>query len=616
MPARPLLLLVLTLGWIGAAAAETCYKDDAGRIVTRRRPGYVEVPCPPPAAPGVNPGDAGTDADRGKLPAAFTGGQNTPDRGPRPAASPVPQPGLTDYVDAVPVPDRWRIVDSLPGYQQNIFDPYHRSPLKADAPVYKDWFFNLGVFSDSLYELRDLPAAVGGSSIRNPGENDVFGHPRQNFLSQTVGAEFVYYKGDTVFKPPEWEFRFTPVVNINYLSASEVMEVNVNPNRGTTRTDEFVGIQAAFADKHLRNVSDRFDFDSLRLGIQPFSSDFRGFLFQDNQLGLRLFGTRDNNVFQYNLAYFRRLEKETNSGLNDVSQSPRHDDVVLTNVYWQDMPIKGFVSQATVVYNRNREGDSTYYDTNGFIQRPAALGIEKARDYDVVYIGYNGDGHVGRWNLTASAYYATGHESNGTFVFARDTVSAWFGAFELSRDFDWIRPRLSFLYGSGDKNPFDRKATGFDAISENPQFAGADTSYWIRQAVPLVGGGGVALSGRNGVLNDLRSGIDGQSNFTNPGIILAGIGADMDVLPTLRLSVNANDLSFVDTASVETARNQGGIGKHIGEDVSVSLVYRPLMSQNIVLRTSYAKLFTAGGYAALFPDTKPNYFLFNVVFAY
>lgn len=607
-------LLAALLGWSSFAAAETCYKDESGRIVTRRRPGYVEVPCPPPANP--NAPATGSDNDRGKLPAAFTGGQDVPDRGPRPAASPVPLPGLTDYVAAVPVPDRWRIVDSLPGYKQNIFDPYHRSPLKADEPVYKDWFFNVGLFSDSVYESRDVPAAVGSSSTLNPGEYDVFGRTRQNFFSQTVGAEFVYYKGDTVFKPPEWEFRFTPVVNLNYLSGSELQEVNVNPNNGTTRTEGFFGVQALFADKHLRNVSERFDFDSLRLGIQPISSDFRGFLFQDDQPGVRLFGTRDNNVFQYNIAYFRLLEKDVNSGLNDLDRPLRHDDVVLTNLYWQDMPIKGFTSQATIIYNRDREGNSEYYDANGFIERPESLGIEKLRNYDVVYFGYNGDGHFGRWNLTASAYYATGHESSGTFVFAPDQISAWFGAFELSRDFDWIRPRLSFLYGSGDKNPYDKKATGFDAIVENPQFAGADTSYWIRQAVPLVGGGGVTLSGRNGILDDLRSGPDGQSNFTNPGIVLAGIGADMDVLPSLRVSVNLNDLSFVDTAVIEVARNQGGVSKHIGEDVSVSLVYRPLMSQNVVLRTSYAKLLTASGYGALFPDTKPGYFLMNVLFVY
>jgi hypothetical protein len=613
------ILLAAISGLTSLATAETCYKDDAGRIVTRRRPGYVEVPCPPPSNPNGTGATSNAESGQGnqsKLPEAFTGGQASPVRSARPAASPVPQPGLNDYVESVPVPDRWRIVDSLPGYQQHIFDPYHRNALKADAPVYKDWFVDLGVFSDSVYESRDVPAAVGGRSTRYPGENDVFGRTRQNFFSQTVGVELVYYKGDTVFKPPEWEFRFTPVVNFNYLSGSELQEVAVNPDRGTTRSDGFLGIQAAFVDKHLRNVSERFDFDSLRMGIQPFSSDFRGFLFQDNQLGARLFGNRDNNMFQYNLAYFRLLEKQTNSGLNDLDQAPRHDDVVVANLYWQDLPVRGFVSQGTVVYNRDREADSVYYDSNGFIERPAALGIEQLRNYDVVYLGYNGDGHFGRWNLTTSAYYAGGHESNGTFVFGPDTISAWFGAFELSRDFDWIRPRLSFLYGSGDKNPFDRKATGFDAIVENPQFAGADTSYWIRQAVPLVGGGGVTLSGRNGILNDLRAGPDSQSNFTNPGIILAGIGADMDILPTLRLSLNCNDLSFVDTQVLEAARNQSGIGKHIGEDVSVSLVYRPLMSQNVVLRTSYAKLLTASGYGALFPDTKPGYFLMNVVFAY
>ena len=41
----------------------------------------------------------------------------------------------------------------------------------------------------------------------------------------------------------------------------------------------------------------------------------------------------------------------------------------------------------------------------------------------------------------------------------------------------------------GDDDPYDQKAGGFDAIFENPLFAGADTSFWIRQPVPLIGGG-------------------------------------------------------------------------------------------------------------------------------
>ena len=117
----------------------------------------------------------------------------------------------------------------------------------------------------------------------------------------------------------------------------------------------------------------------------------------------------------------------------------------------------------------------------GFLVRPAPFGLQIARAYDIVYLGYNGDGHFDRYNLTTSVYYAFGHETPGDFVLGRDNVSAWFGALELSRDFDWFRARFSLLYGSGDKNPFDHRATGFDAIQENPQFAGGDTSYWISQ---------------------------------------------------------------------------------------------------------------------------------------
>ena len=88
------------------------------------------------------------------------------------------------------------------------------------------------------------------------------------------------------------------------------------------RSITFVGVQELFFDYHIRNTSDRYDFDSFRIGIQPFQADFRGFLFQDQQLGLRFFGTRDNNRFQYNVAAFWRLEKDTNSGLNAVLPDP------------------------------------------------------------------------------------------------------------------------------------------------------------------------------------------------------------------------------------------------------------------------------------------------------
>jgi hypothetical protein len=131
-----------------------------------------------------------------------------------------------------------------------------------------------------------------------------------------------------------------------------------------------------------------------------------------------------------------------------------------------------------------------------------------------------------------------------------------------------------------------------------------------------VGGGGVDLTPRDGVLNDLRSGNNSQSNFTNPGIWLAGLGVDFDILPTLRVSANANYLSMPDPQVVEVARAQTGLSHSIGEDVSASVIYRPLLSQNIVLRASYARLITGSGYDGLFPNSDLNYFLFNVLLAY
>ncbi|HEY7775519.1 MAG TPA: hypothetical protein VIC02_03170, partial [Kineobactrum sp.] len=529
--------------------------------------------------------------------------------------SSTPRPTAEQYVALVPIPDRWRIVDSL-GYEDNWWDPYNQNTIKGDKPVHDDWFFNVTAISDSVLELREVPTPVGGQSTGRAGTLDVLGRTDQYLFNQNLAVELVYYQGDTVFRPPDWEFRFTPVFNYNYTELDEILGVNADPRAGATRNDSHMGIQAAFVDKHLRDVSERYDFDSVRVGIQPFSSDFRGFLFQDAPFGVRLFGTRDNNRFQYNLGWFRRMEKYTNSGLNDVGASLRDDDVYVANLYWQDQPTLGFFSQATLIYNRNRETD-IYYDNNDFIARPASVGEERPREYDVYYLGYNGDGHFGRLNLTTSFYVALGEESDAVFSGQSSDIEAFFFALEPSMDFDWIRARLSFLYGSGDDDPFDGKSTGFDAIFENPQFAGADTSYYIRQGLPLIGGGRVALSQRNGILNSLRSSKEhGQSNFTNPGVMLLGGGVDLDILPELRLSLNANYLAFAETEVLETARQQANVDREIGMDLSAALIWRPFMSQNVVLRLSYAQLLAGDGYKDLYGDEDPYSLLCNLILTF
>jgi hypothetical protein len=525
--------------------------------------------------------------------------------------------------DFAAVPDRWRIVSQL-GYPERWWDPYNgNNVLKADRPAFgDDWFFQLSLISDTTIETRSLPTPVATATSSAPGSLDVLGDPQQSAFTQNLIVEAVLYKGDTVFRPPDFEIRFIPVFNLTHVSVEERGVLKANSAADTTRTEGFVGIQGLFLDKHLRNVSEHYDFDSLRIGIQPITADFRGFLFQDSPVGIRLFGTRDNNQWQYNLGAFRRIEKDTNSGLNNITENGfsdalRDDDVFLFNLYRQDFPFVGFTSQIAIVHNRNGENDEAFVDDNGFLTRPAALGIQRNREYDVSYLGYNGDGHIGPWNLTLSAYYAFGSETPATFSNLESDIRAGFVAAEASRDFDWIRARGTFVYASGDDDPYDDRSTGFDAIFENPLIAGADTSFWIRQAVPLIGGGRVTMSGQNGLLNSMRASKgQGQSNFTNPGLMLVGVGGDFDISPKLRASINVNQLWFDDTAVLEAARNQGGIDENIGQDVSLSVTYRPKTSQNIVIRVAASALIPGKGYEALYGSETPYSILANLILAY
>ncbi len=240
----------------------------------------------------------------------------------------------------------------------------------------------------------------------------------------------------------------------------------------------------------------------------------------------------------------------------------------------------------------------------------------------MVYLGYNGDGHFGRLNLTASAYYALGHQDHGLFINESEQIRAGFLAAEASMDFDWIRVRASAAYASGVTRILltTTRRLVFDTVFENPIFAGADTSYWISQALPLIGGGGVALRWRQQLDSRIcaRSKEQGQSKYENPGLRLVGLGADFDLTPTSRVSANLNQLWFDNTAVLEVLRAASPISRSIGTDASVAWIYRPFFTQNIVFRLSGSELFAGTGLKNLYGTEHSQYFavLANVILTY
>ncbi len=537
--------------------------------------------------------------------------------------------------DEFPVPDRWRLAKALcpdknfTGLQNvchSSFDPYHQNTLKGDRPIdlHKvpwlplkgdDWFFVLNGISDTIVEPRSFPTPASRQVVVRPDQNGVFGRQESLVAAQTFIASVALIKGSTAYKPPDIEYRITLAYNVNHVNVQERRVLYVEPSRPTHRTDGWLGVQELFIDKHLGNRSDRYDFDSIRVGIQPFQADFRGFLFNDNQLGIRLFGNRDNNRYQYNVAAIWRLDKDTNSGLNNVISQPREDYVVFANLFAQDFPLPGLTSLVSATANINRE-DDIGIDDNGFPIRPILLGDLRPRKYEAYYLGYSVDGRINRLNVSSSVYGVFGRDSHNLFTSQRADIRAFFAAAELSYDIDWIRLKLSGLYASGDSKPYDNKETGFDAIFENPIFAGADTSYWIRQSIPFAGGGRVVnISQRNGILNNLRSSKDqGQSNFNNPGTMLLGVGADFDVLPQLRVSTNLNHLWFETTETLKALRVEGSIPKSIGWDLSSAVIYRPSMVQNAVFRLSGAVLQPGDGFRDLFTNAKGDKRYYSILF--
>src|SRR5581483_1400988 len=103
-----------------------------------------------------------------------------------------------------------------------------------------------------------------------------------------------------------------------------------------------------------------FDSTFIRTGIQQFNSDFRGFIFNDFNLGSRLFGQFANNRYNFNAAAFYLLEKDTNSGLNtrfftrlanDNRNEFRNQFVAIANLYRQDTFVKGYTTQFSFHFN-------------------------------------------------------------------------------------------------------------------------------------------------------------------------------------------------------------------------------------------------------------------------
>lgn len=564
----------------GSAMSLTDVSVDPGRIrnVTVVLAGGTLEPRAAPAVPG--------GAIQTESPPASDLSSSVPPARTAPSVPGALAPGDKVFV---PLPDRWNVampewdrygVDGdYPYVAGHWWDPYNRNLFKGDYPIIgQRTFFAFTGVVDTLIEGRNLPTQAGPSSAR-PLSTPFFGRGDQYLPVGAYRFSFDLFHGDTAFRPVDWRVRIQPAISTNYFQTRETGAVNADVRGGRGRFDAHAGLQEAFVEKKLFDLGANYDFLSIRAGIQELSTDFRGFIAVVEQPGVRVFGTLRSSRIEYNAAVFDFLEKDTNSGFNEWSR--RRQQLAVGNVYVQDFLRPGYTIELSVHHARDQ--GEPHYDANGFLVRPAPIGVVAAHAVSSTYVGVAGNGHLGRLNVSHALYQAFGTDDLNPIEGRRVSINAQMAALDLSADRDWLRLRGGLFWASGDDNPNDGRGRGFDAVLDVPAFAGGAFSVWNREGVRLPQTG-TGLVSPLSLLPSLRTNKDeGQQNFVNPGILIAFTGASAELTPKLRGFANVSYLRFQHTEPLEALLFQSPIHKNVGVDMSAGAQYRPPLSDNIVL---------------------------------
>ncbi len=479
----------------------------------------------------------------------------------RPGYRPIDLSG-SDYI---PIDDRWRL--GFPQWDRYVYgrwhDPYNQNVLKGDYPLWqhhgKDVFLVFTGVSDTLLEAKRVPVAGGADE--------------QLKFQHNLVMTFDLFQGDNTLHPSEWLVRITPVYN--YVAQTD-----------KEGADDLT-IQEGFIDLQLAIVSEYYDAINIRVGRQGFISDFRGFLFADVNDAVRLFGNYEANRTQWNAFVFDQVKKDGTSNLNTFED--REQIVAGVNIIRQDFIFQGFNVLAAAVYDHD----------------DAKEGLE------AVYLEVAGDGHIGRFLVTAAFIQAFGSDELNPISKRKENINGQFAALELQYQIDWFFPKVSVLFASGDSNPEDGDANGFDGIFDNPNFAGAAFSYLQRNAINV---GGVQLSNTFSFFPNLRTKANDPANFVNPGLFLVNTGFNANMTTRLFATFNANYYRIIDPAAIELKSGKD-VGRELGFETNLGIVYKPLIIDNLVIQVGASAFWPGSTIKDLSGDSDALYTTFIAITA-
>ena len=489
------------------------------------------------------------------------------------APTPSPTPAAPARPDLEPELSRWRLFEPQgigEKLRSPLYDPYAPNVVKGDYPLFGDKVFlaATGVLDSFMEFKRNLDFFSGGRFRNIP-------YHEHNLLGQLTGVLFLdVFQGDTVFTPRDWAIRVAPIIRFRCGDKNAI-------DQGC---GEYITLQEAFGELKLFEIGETFDATSGRLGIQAFNSDFFGFVYNDVQPGFRVFGELERNQIKFNVAAFDRLNKEKLLALNELGKRREHQ-VGVVSVQWDDFILPGFNVQPSFVVNHD--------------EAPA---VAAGGTLDAYYLGFTTNGRIDRFNVNSALYYVFGSTARNTPNARSQDIHAGMGFVQVAYPINYFNPRLAVAYATGDSDPDDNTATGFDSVFDNTAFAGGQFSYLFGEKIQL---GAVTVLRGNSILPSLR-GANATAQFVNPGILAINPGIDMVLTPKTLFEANYAYVRFDDTSSL-TGLAGRRVSREIGHELNAGVTYRPLLNEQLILFAGGAVLFPGQGIKDLFGNDDPVY---------
>ncbi|KPJ73867.1 MAG: hypothetical protein AMS14_06235 [Planctomycetes bacterium DG_20] len=303
-----------------------------------------------------------------------------------------------------------------------------------------------------------------------------------------------------------------------------------------------------------------------RLGIQRFRSDHAGLIYNDSDRGAVYHGTLGEVGF--NLAYFAKSFDDAVSQLNTENGRPWH--VMIANL---EVPVGTVQVIPSFHFSIDRTGPT---ETN------------------VGYVGASAAGQVSVFQVLTAYYWAFGEQTGGMVNPADQTVDAHLLLINVALPLmeGKVIPSTGFIFASGDDDPLDRRARGFDAIYDYIEAWGFN-DYFIRPRKNL---GPATLCRAHSGLFTMRD-FDEPANFINPGIAAFNLGLTTKWTDEFTTDLNAGPVYLPQTDTPELVLGRG-VGHELAYRMNANATWQ--LNETATLKGGVAACVPENGAQAIF----------------